>query len=324
MEQPLSWTVNAKSFPTCCQHCVCQIGRTAFPSPTHPNAAFCRHSCYTQYKKQLGALDNQALLELFGSASPESTNSVLLAYRAVIQQPASFFLEGRARLFTEHNKEYGTNEAEDWSFHGRDHLYQGLFNLVNHMDALTPEKELDCVIKAAVLLRFLISGGYFGGSNSTAPLSSDQAYLGALLATFQCGINYNQHGIYQADGVIEAGKKLPISDVGSAFYPNMVLFNHSCCPNTLRINRGRASYMVAKHTILPGEEVTDCYGLHHLASTRDERAPAIKSGFLFTCRCPACDENWPPLHQLEGRLSPGEMAALGTLLSKYQVCTTLL
>ena len=72
--------------------------------------------------------------------------------------------------------------------------------------------------------------------------------------------------------MIEAGKKLPIVDVGSAFYPNMVslnilqqhvntqcttqvLFNHACCPNTLRINRGRVSYMVAKHTIMPGEEV---------------------------------------------------------------------
>ena len=35
------------------------------------------------------------------------------------------------------------------------------------------------------------------------------------------------------------------------------MFNHACCPNTLRINRGRVSYMVAKHTIMPGEEVID-------------------------------------------------------------------
>jgi hypothetical protein len=30
--------------------------------------------------------------------------------RAVIQQPLSFFLEGRQRLFTEYDKEYGTRE----------------------------------------------------------------------------------------------------------------------------------------------------------------------------------------------------------------------
>ena len=29
-------------------------------------------------------------------------------------------------------------------------------------------------------------------------------------------------GFYRADGAIEAGKKLPMVDVGAAFYPNMV------------------------------------------------------------------------------------------------------
>ena len=63
--------------------------------------------------------------------------------------------------------------------------------------------------------------------------------------------------------------------------------------------------MVAKHTIMPGEEVliinltyvvenqlrliiskvTDCYGLHHLSTLKEERAPAIQKGFLFTCKC---------------------------------------
>ena len=102
--------------------------------------------------------------------------------------------------------------------------------------------------------RFLISGGYFGPNpSSSGNLTKEQTFLGRLLTIFQCGINYNQHGetsnffslrpicsskyfqqkiagiyqkhfsgIYQAEGVIEAGKKLPIVDVGSAFYPNMV------------------------------------------------------------------------------------------------------
>ena len=114
-------------------------------------------------------------------------------------------------------------------------------------------------------------------------LNLRQATLGSTfeLSTKRCSFrdilsillfHYKCLGIYQAEGVIEAGKKLPIVDVGSAFYPNMVslnilqqhvnthcttqvLFNHACCPNTLRINRGRVSYMVAKHTIMPGEEV---------------------------------------------------------------------
>jgi len=319
IEEPLSWTVNVKSFPTACQGCVRTVGRTPFPSPNHPNAVFCCHSCFAKYRERLGTLDNLSLLEMFGSNNPESTNSALLAFRAIIQQPSKFFVENRSKLFEVHDKEYGTKESEEWRFEGTETLYRGLFNLVNHMEELTPSKEMDTVIKSAVLLRFLISGGYFGpNSSSSGSLTKEQAFLGRLLTIFQCGINYNQHGVYQAEGVIEAGKKLPIVDVGSAFYPNMVLFNHSCCPNTLRINRGRVSYMVAKHTIMPGEEVTDCYGLHHLSTLKEERVPAIQKGFFFTCKCQACEENWPPLHQLEGKLSPADMAKLGTLLSKYQ------
>ena len=50
-------------------------------------------------------------------------------------------------------------------------------------------------------------------------------------------------GVYAADGKIEAGKKLPLTDVGASFYPNLVHLNHSCAPNTLRINKGhRVSY----------------------------------------------------------------------------------
>ena len=40
-------------------------------------------------------------------------------------------------------------------------------------------------------------------------------------------------GIYQAEGVIEAGKKLPIVDVGSGFYPNMVRFRGSSTFNNI-------------------------------------------------------------------------------------------
>ena len=72
IEEPLSWTVNVKSFPTACQvcanydgddddsgdsgdsspskGCVRTVGRTPFPSPNHPNAVFCCHSCFAKYR----------------------------------------------------------------------------------------------------------------------------------------------------------------------------------------------------------------------------------------------------------------------------------
>ena len=90
--------------------------------------------------------------------------------RAIIQQPSKFFVENRSKLFEEYDKEYGTKEEEEWRFEGTETLYRGLFNLVssasglcqislslscqvNHMEELTPSKELETVIKSAVLLR---------------------------------------------------------------------------------------------------------------------------------------------------------------------------
>ena len=40
-----------------------------------------------------------------------------------------------------------------------------------------------------------------------------------------------------------------------------------------------------KIAINPNVKVTDCYGLHHLSTLKEERAPAIQKGFLFTCTC---------------------------------------
>ena len=53
-------------------------------------------------------------------------------FRAIIQQPSKFFVENRSKLFEEHNKEYGTQEAGYWRFEGRENLYRGLFNLVGN------------------------------------------------------------------------------------------------------------------------------------------------------------------------------------------------
>ena len=69
-------------------------------------------------------------------------------------------------------------------------------------------------------------------------MTEDESYIIQLLFHFQTGIQYNLHGIYQIEGALEAGKKIPLVDIGAGVYPTTLFFNHSCAPNTLRINQG--------------------------------------------------------------------------------------
>ena len=38
---------------------------------------------------------------------------------------------------------------------------------------------------------------------------------------------------------MEAGKRIPLTDIGAGVYPTTIFFNHSCAPNTVRINMGK-------------------------------------------------------------------------------------
>ena len=50
---------------------------------------------------------------------------------------------------------------------------------------------------------------------------------------------------------------------GSGVFPVVgSFFNHSCCPNTIRVNVGKMNYVVTSATIPRGEEVTDIYSMH--------------------------------------------------------------
>ncbi|XP_023328860.1 SET and MYND domain-containing protein 4, partial [Eurytemora carolleeae] len=165
--------------------------------------------------------------------------------------------------------------------------------------------------------RFFQELGYFGQPSLPAKLSSAEKLIGRLLYQFQCGIKFNQHGVYQAENV-EAGKNPSLFDVGTSVYPTLLLFNHSCCPNTFRINDGKKILVIAKHEINPGDEVTDCYGIHHLSMPRDERQLKLSRSFKFTCTCKACSEDWPLFPTLDSNLTQSEMGRLGNHLSLYQ------
>jgi hypothetical protein len=49
---------------------------------------------------------------------------------------------------------------------------------------------------------------------------------------------------------------------------------------------------VAKTRIQVGEEVTDCYGIHHLSIEKATRLSTLQKSFLFNCQCKVRGVGW--------------------------------
>ena len=129
------------------------------------------------------------------------------------------------------------------------------------------------------------------------------------------------------------GKRIPLTDIGAGCYPTTIFFNHSCAPNTVRINQGKRVSLrwynnglcntfifqvvyVAKRNIKKGDQVTDCYGIHHLYMKREERQEALKKGYVFECTCEACLKSFGTLAALPATLPPNIALKLGNTMSK--------
>ena len=70
-----------------------------------------------------------------------------------MQKPSSWYSQHADSLFTSHNEKYGTEEGEGWRLEGEENVYKAIYNLVNHIEKLTVDKELIAIIKSVVLLR---------------------------------------------------------------------------------------------------------------------------------------------------------------------------
>lgn len=76
--------------------------------------------------------------------------------------------------------------------------------------------------------------------------------------------------------------------------------------------------LVAKRRILRGEEVSDCYGTHHLSMEKQERQSKLVRGYAFECQCEACDMDYPTISsgRLPNQVSPAVAKGLGNSLSR--------
>ena len=112
-----------------------------------------------------------------------------------------------------------------------------------------------------------------------------------------------------------------VEAVACALEPTLVLLNHSCDPNMIRVNSGNTTLALAGRNISAGEEITDCYTHPYHITDISERSRYLEEKYKFRCSCEACQNKWPTasfLPQSFNDISPGHLATNTSLETLQQ------
>jgi len=289
---------------TNCAHCMKTIDLTrGKPSPIIVTARFCSTDCLQAAMESYHPVEASINIEkMFWNKKEkrfeEMSGNILLTYRSITQKPLQFFLDNPD--YDDVNDMFGVESVCEYSD------YRNLFNLAAHRDRKTKDELLSLAIRTAIFLVLLRYGGYMGEKETPygATMSHSEAHLCGIIFHIQEGIQYNLHCVDTVSPSKMSGITAPQTNtVGSALFPTLLLFNHSCDQNTVRLNiNGNQVMMVAKRKIKAGEEVSDNYGIHYLAMTVEERQDALLKGFAFCCWCTACQKDYPRMKSLRTAL----------------------
>jgi len=132
----------------------------------------------------------------------------------------------------------------------------------------------------------------------------DELFIGEILGQIFMIQDTNSHPVFRLDctkGRNQAG----LECIGSGVYPVIgSFFNHSCTPNTMRVNIGKTNYLISSYPIHEGEEVADIYSMHYSEINRDGRRDWLSKNFHFLCSCKACTADWPTFDKLPVKVKP--------------------
>ena len=229
---------------TNCANCMITIDITkGKPSPLLKPARFCCFECLKQAMDSYHPVEAKINIQkMFWNKKEEKfeelSGNILLSYRCITQKPLEFFLE-RASSFDNVDDMFGAefSDPEDKLLYDD---YRNVFNLTAHRDRKSKDDLLSLSIRSAIFVVLLRYGGYFGSKETpyAASMNKAEATVADIIFHIQEGITYNLHSVC---GVVTdkslSGITAPhTTDLGTALFPTLLLLNHSCDTNTLRIN----------------------------------------------------------------------------------------
>ena len=222
-----------------------------------------------------------------------------LAYSLLTQKPVTWFRQNK-ELFEVADEAGGESRGRKEVYSSID--YRNIFNLVTHHQRMSKVENFHRAVFATFLLRCLESQGYFQDSEepSAAELGGDRLLIGRLLFHLLEVLQFNTHEVAQLEmhgRRFEHGAKSQL--IGAAVYPTLALFNHSCEPSLTRFFSGSTITVQTIKTIKKGEEIFENYGPLFFHSRKSERRERLKKQYWFDCCCPACEDDWPILQEMD-------------------------
>ena len=130
-------------------------------------------------------------------------------------------------------------------------------------------------------------------------MTEDEKFFALVLAEIFMIQDSNSHPVFRLDLATSQNNEVGLETIGSGVFPVIgSYFNHSCDPNTVRINVGKVNYLLTSRTIQAGEEVTDIYSMHFSEIHRERRREWLLQSFHFLCQCQACTNDWKTFDSL--------------------------
>ena len=226
-----------------------------------------------------------------------------LALRAVTQYPLNYFLQNRNKKFEQYDDSSGTELEGSKKYSSND--MRNLFNLSTKNADM--EKKMERFMVGAYLLKILQSMNYFEGEKKNeASLTEEEVYIGILLSHFVGVAESNSHLICKSPLSTHTIKDLPEivtknfqpDSIGFGINVTLAFFNHSCNPNTIKIQKGRKTFLIASELIRKGEDIHDNYGSLFYTSDKPRRLQTLG----FSCSCAACQADWPQYRDLSDKI----------------------
>jgi tetratricopeptide (TPR) repeat protein len=266
-----------------CVNCLCQCRATVVPCNSCSAVVFCSRKCRDNAAK---AHDLECAINLYARRQTDTSDSfrIFMSLKILFQMDRDELMSG------DMSKSSG---------------FSRLFGMVTHHTEKTGDTRKKDLALIFILFEQLKSTGYFGElALDTDTKLKVMDIIHNLLQIQDC----NTHPILTV--VEERGNQVGLVKIGNCILVSISShFNHSCCPNTCRINNGDKTVLIATRNIKVGEEISDTYSSHYSEMPVEQRKEWLSENFYFDCACKACAEKWPTYETMEGKVNDEQLLA---------------